>query len=103
MIITMDIILAQVTGLARADLEHWIVNAWVRPDGAEGAWEFHEIDIARIRLIRELRDELLVNEEALPVVLSLLDQLHDSRRRLHELVRLVRASRLAAPSAGPAV
>jgi len=101
MIITMDIILSEVSGLARADLEHWIVNAWVRPDGEQGAWEFHEIDIARIRLIRELRDELLVNEEALPVVLSLLDQLHDSRRQLRELVRLVRQSSPAPP--GPAV
>jgi chaperone modulatory protein CbpM len=92
MIITMDILLTEVTGLARADLEHWIVNAWVRPDGAEGAWEFHEIDIARVRLIRELRDELLVNEEALPVVLSLLDQLHDTRRELHRLIQLARLS-----------
>jgi chaperone modulatory protein CbpM len=96
-IITIDIILAQVEGLERADLEHWIVNAWVRPDGADGAWEFHEIDLARIRLIRELRDELAVNEEALPVVLSLLDQLHDSRRQLNELIRRLR---LSVPEAG---
>jgi chaperone modulatory protein CbpM len=101
MIITMDILLTEVTGLARADLEHWIVNAWVRPDGAQGAWEFHEIDIARVRLIRELRDDLLVNEEALPVVLSLLDQLHDTRRELHRLVQLVRHATPELPE-GPA-
>ena len=41
--------------------------------------------MARVRLIQELRDDMQVNEEALPVVLSLLDQLYDLRRRLREL------------------
>jgi chaperone modulatory protein CbpM len=86
MIVTMDLLLTRITGLDQADVERWIVNAWVRPDGTAGAWQFHEIDIARIRLIRELRDELAVNEEALPVVLSLLDQLHDTRRELRRLL-----------------
>jgi chaperone modulatory protein CbpM len=73
----------------QADIERWIVNAWVRPDGRIGAWSFQEIDVARIRLIRELRDELAVNEDALPVVLSLLDQLHDTRRRMGQLLALM--------------
>ena len=38
--------------------------------------------MARVRLILELRDEFDVNEAALPVVLGLLDQLYDLRRRL---------------------
>jgi chaperone modulatory protein CbpM len=38
-----------------------------------------------VRLIRELRDELAVNEEALPVVLSLLDQLYALRRRVRAM------------------
>ncbi len=92
MIVTMDVLLAQLAGVQRTEIEHWIVNAWVRPDGADGAWEFHEIDIARIRLIRELRDEMLVNDEAIPVVLSLLDQLHDTRRHLQHLLDMMRQS-----------
>lgn len=75
------------SGLDRQDVERWISNEWVRPDGPAGEWMFHDIDVARVRLIRELRDEMEVDEAALPVVLSLLDQLYDLRRRLRALER----------------
>jgi chaperone modulatory protein CbpM len=88
-VITMELLLTRMSGVDQADIERWIVNAWVRPDGRIGAWSFQEIDVARIRLIRELRDELAVNEDALPVVLSLLDQLHDTRRRMGQLLALM--------------
>jgi chaperone modulatory protein CbpM len=81
--INIEFVIAQFNGLQRSDLERWISNDWVRPDGDQGRYLFHEIDIARVRLIHELRDDLHVNEEALPVVLSLLDQLYALRRRLH--------------------
>jgi chaperone modulatory protein CbpM len=85
--ITIEILMTQFSDLTRDDLERWIANRWVRPhdDAGSGGYRFREIDVARIRLIRELRDEMQVNEEALPVVLSLLDQLYDERRRLREL------------------
>ncbi len=83
--IDIDILVTQVPGLQRRDLERWIAYEWVRPDGAAGRYEFRAVDVARVRLIRELRDEMQVNEEALPVVLSLLDQLYDLRRRVREL------------------
>jgi chaperone modulatory protein CbpM len=80
-----DIVIAQVPGLQHPDLERWISNQWVRPDGDGGHYDFCAIDVARVRLIRDLRDEMEVNEAALPVVLSLLDQLYDLRRRLREI------------------
>jgi chaperone modulatory protein CbpM len=80
-----DGVLAEIAGLQRADLERWILQDWVRADGPVAAPVFQDIDIARVRLIVVLRDELELGEAALPVVLSLLDQLHDLRRRLHEL------------------
>ena len=83
--ITMDVIVAQVPGLQRRDLERWVANAWVRHDREDGEPVFHEIDVARVRLIRQLFDDMQVNEEALPIVLSLLDQLYEQRRRLREL------------------
>ena len=82
---TIDIFIAQLPGLQRPDLERWISNAWVRPDTYEGEYDFSEIDIARARLIRELRDEMEVNEAALPIVLLLLDQVYDLRHRLREI------------------
>lgn len=83
--ITIETVCVQVSGLDRAELERWIAEAWVRPAGAAGAWRFREIDVARVRLIRELRHELQLQEEALPVVLSLMDQLYAERRRLRRL------------------
>ena len=83
--ISIEIVLTLVSGLQRPDLERWIVHRLVLPDSAAGIYVFREIDVARVRLIRELRDDLQVNEEALPIVLSLLDQLYDVRRRMREL------------------
>lgn len=68
--------------LQRVELQAWIEHRWVRPQaGAEGL-VFDEVDEARITLIRDLRQELLVDDEALEVVLSLLDQLYAVRRML---------------------
>ena len=75
--IDIETLFTQVSGLDPDDLERWILNSWVRPAGNADRYEFREIDVARVRLIQELRDELQVNEDAIPVVLSLLDQLHD--------------------------
>lgn len=91
--ITIDVVITQVSGLQREDLEHWISNQWVRPEdeGNGGDYVFHAIDVARVRLIQELHHDLQINEEALPVVLSLLDQLYDQRRRLRTLTDAIAA------------
>jgi chaperone modulatory protein CbpM len=91
--ITIDVLLTQVSGLQREDLEHWIANQWVRPEDAEGGGDyvFHAIDVARVRLIQELHHDLAINEEVLTVVLSLLDQLYDQRRRLRALTDAIAA------------
>ena len=83
--ITIETLCVQVRGLRREDLERWIGQSWVRPDGEPGRYLFHDIDIARVQLILELREQMQVNEEALPVVLSLLDQLYEARRRMRRV------------------
>jgi chaperone modulatory protein CbpM len=83
--ISVEVLLNQLPDLPLPDLERWISNDWVRPDGRDGDYAFREIDVARVRLIQELRDTLEINEAALPVVLLLLDQLYDLRRRMREL------------------
>ena len=83
--ITIESLIGQLSGLIRQDIEEWISNDWVRPDGRPGHYAFHEIDVARVRLIHQLRVDMQVNDEALPVILSLLDQLYDQRRRMREL------------------
>jgi chaperone modulatory protein CbpM len=87
--ITIETLTRTVIGLTHEDLRRWIDNAWVRPDGEPGQYRFHEIDVARLRLIVELRDDLGVDETALPVVLSLLDQLYETRRQMRRLCGVI--------------
>lgn len=80
--ITLDLLCARFTRLRVEDLQDWIAEGHVRPERAAGELVFTEIDVERVRLILELREDMAVNEESLPVVLSLLDQLYELRRRL---------------------
>jgi chaperone modulatory protein CbpM len=80
--IGIDGLVGQTQGLNRQDVDRWIANDWIRPDRDMGRYVFQEIDVARVRLIQELRDDLGINEDALPIVLSLLDQLYDLRRQM---------------------
>ncbi|MDB5412391.1 MAG: hypothetical protein JWR10_726 [Rubritepida sp.] len=83
--ITLDILRTRFSALEVDDLQRWIGEGYVRPERAADDLLFEEIDVERVRLILELRDVMQVNEEALPVVLSLLDQLYELRRRLLRL------------------
>ncbi len=83
--ITVETLCVQVRGLRREDVERWIGEAWIKPDGEPDHYVFREIDVARVRLIVELREHLRLDEEALPVVLSLMDQLYEERRRLRRI------------------
>lgn len=82
---TIDELLGEVAGLRMEALNSWIANNWVRPQGQQGVYLFEAIDVARVRLIVTLHEELQVEDEALPIVLSLLDQLHDARRLMLRL------------------
>ncbi len=83
--ISFDLLMTRIDGLEPDDLMRWITNEWVRPDVEDGQYMFHDIDIARVHLIYELREDMDVGEAALPVVLSLLDQLYALRRHLRSI------------------
>jgi chaperone modulatory protein CbpM len=83
--ITLDILCARFAALDPEALRRWIAEGHVRPDRAGDDLVFTEIDVARVRLILDLRDVMRVNEEALPVVLSLLDEMYALRRRMRAL------------------
>ena len=75
----------------RVEVVSWIERSWVLPSEAEGGYLFDEADLARVRLIAELRRDLEVGEEAMPLVLRLLDQVYTLRRALNELQEAVKA------------
>ena len=72
-------------GLDRVELTRWVDNRWLLPDEEGGRWVFHDVDIARVELILDIRRECAVDDEAMPLVLSLLDQLYSLRRQLRRL------------------
>lgn len=87
-----DAVVALFPALAQIELDAWIERRWVRPEPATGGgWEFQEIDVARVRLIYELRYELAIADDSLPVVLSLTDQLHALRGRLKSVLGAIEA------------
>jgi chaperone modulatory protein CbpM len=84
--------------LVRARLEHhsletWIAAGWLIPPQTDPELAFSDVDLARAQLIRDLRDDLGVNDEGISVVLHLLDQVHGLRRSMQELLNAMRAER----------
>jgi chaperone modulatory protein CbpM len=80
--ITLETVIRTVGGVRETELRAWIDEGWVRPERARGMLVFREIDVARVRLIHDLRRDLAIGDDALPVVLNLLDQLYAMRRHL---------------------
>ena len=83
--IGIEALIRLVGDVEEVEVRHWIAEQWVRPESGAQGFVFHEVDVARVRLIRELRYELAIDEEAMPVVLQLLDQVYSLRRRLRAL------------------
>lgn len=89
--ISFETVIRLVGDVQASELRHWIEERWVRPEAQPEGYLFHEVDVARVRLIRELRHDLAIDEDALPLVLQLLDQIYTLRRRLRLLNEAVEA------------
>jgi chaperone modulatory protein CbpM len=74
-------------------LEAWIAAGWLIPPQTEPELMFNDVDLARAQLIRDLREDLGVNDEGVSVILHLIDQMHGLRCTMHELLNEVRAAR----------
>lgn len=84
-------VVALVQGLSRRRLRQWVESGWVLPAQSEVGARFSEIDVARARLILHLQRDMKVGADALPVVLSLVDQVYGLRQELRRLARAVEA------------
>jgi chaperone modulatory protein CbpM len=91
MMLQLTAVIALFVDLPAQELTGWIERGWVRPESAESGWVFQEIDVARVRLIHDLRRGMDVGEDAIPMVLSLLDQVYDLRARLKAVLNAVEA------------
>lgn len=84
-----DDLLAAVKALHREDLQRWVDQAWVSPLSEGGTLHFSDMECARVRLICTMRYDWEVEEDTMPVILSLLDQLYETRRELNVLAAAV--------------
>jgi len=90
-VIGIDDLLVRLRGLDRRELLRWVENRWVLPEEHAQSWVFHEVDVARVELIFEIRRDFAVDDEAMPLVLSLLDQVYSLRRQMRRLCDAVAA------------
>jgi chaperone modulatory protein CbpM len=72
-------------------LRRWIDLGWVLPQRDGDNLGFDASDVARVRLICELHYELRIEEDSISVVLSLMDQLYETRCCLNALLSAVAA------------
>lgn len=86
--LTVDAVAAQLS-IDRTVIAVWVERQWLRPKLDTGEPLFDATDLARARLIRELAHELSIDEDAMPVILSLLDQVYALRGLVKEIADAV--------------
>jgi chaperone modulatory protein CbpM len=74
-------------GLEMQTLDLWLEQRWLIPDQTFGGMNFSDVDLARARLILDLKTGFRINDEGIDVILHLMDQLHGLRRALDQLHR----------------
>lgn len=77
------------TGIAEIRVRTWVERGWLTPAQSETGWVYTEIDLARCTLIRELNDDMEIDDETVPVVLRLIDQVYNLRRELRTMSKAV--------------
>lgn len=80
-----------IEALDAAALQRWIDLGWIIPIRESQDVRFDPSDVARVHLICELHYDLCIEEDSMPVVLSLMDQLYATRRTLAALATAVAA------------
>ena len=64
--------------ISRVEVEHWVAAGWAQADGSD-------LDRARLRLLADLRGDLGIDRDTVPVILSLIDQVHTLRGQLRDV------------------
>ncbi len=80
-----NMVVAHVRRVTLRDLRFWVREGWVRPAQGTAGLVFDKVDIARVRLLCDLKKDMSLSTDALPVVLTLIDRLHQTRRELRAL------------------
>lgn len=72
---------SRLSGPSCEEITHYIEEEWIKPFEEN---LFDDEDVTRIRLIYLLLDEFGVNEESIPIILHLIDQIHALQTRMRD-------------------
>ena len=84
-----DDVLLRIRGLTTERLRMSVTEAWVRPHSDGAGPVFDETDVARLSLIVDLMEDMAVTDDAVPLILGLLDEVSTLRRRIRALDRAI--------------
>ncbi|EJC83869.1 hypothetical protein Rleg4DRAFT_6365 [Rhizobium leguminosarum bv. trifolii WSM2297] len=70
-------------------LDFWIEQGWLIPETSGERRQFRDADVARARLILDLMDNMGVNDAGVDIVMDLVDQLHDLRGTMGQLMAAI--------------
>ena len=82
-------LIAHFTYLERQVLLTWIEEGVISPQRDQEGYLFDQVDESRVALACDLHFRMGLDHASLPVILSLIDQLHDARHHLRALTRAV--------------
>jgi len=82
-------LIAQFTFLERRVLLTWIEEGVIAPQRDAEGYLFDRVDESRVALACDLHYRMGLDHASLPVILSLIDQLHEARHHLRALTRAV--------------
>lgn len=86
-----DEVVIAVTRLTRVQLVRFVEADFIKPQRHTDGYVFRPIDIARLELLCDLTQDLDLDETALGIVISLIDQLYAARQDLAAIAQVVDA------------
>ena len=84
-------VIERITSLTAERLSYFERLSIVTPVSTAEGLRYHTLDVRRITLLCELTDDFEVNEDALVIIMSLLDQLHGAHSKLDQVVQAIGA------------
>ena len=86
-----DKAIAAITWLTRQRLDIFINAKLIAPLQGETGRSYRPVDLARLELLCDLAEQFDLGEDALAVVMSLIDALHAARLNLHQVAEALEA------------
>ena len=76
-------------GLTSVRIERWVARGLLRPAGGADGWRFESVDVARVRLLAELGEDMGLDDDTVEAMVGLIDQVHTLRDQLGLIARAI--------------